>query len=1655
MSKQQRSFVAGRMNKSIDERLLPKGEYVDGQNIRLGSTELTEIGAVENTKGNVQLTTLKYKNVALSSSAVCIGAFDDSAEETMYWFVHDPASPVATGTPAVVDMIVSFNTKTQQLTYHVITASSATGPTTSLLNFNPTYLINAVDKIDDLLFFTDDYNAPRKINVTRGYTEPNASHVDTITELDISVIKPQPMNSPVLTLQANQANDNFMEDTFLCFAYRYKYKDGEYSATSQFSEPAFVPSDFSVERRSYMNAGMENAINSVVVDFNTGSENVVGVDVVFKEMDSNVIWVAKKLDKVAQGYQDNSTQSLTFSNGDIYTILSDGEILRLYDNVPRFAKAQTIMANRLMYGNYLEGYDLKDSNDRDIQLTYVAEQESSASDSFVNEDDRSCGPGASGGCLFDYTYKYVLGDNTGLPPYYATNQYVVDVPNEILLDLNGIPPENLINGAQLSISIEFRNGKVFSSSTQLMPEFYYPYYNTSEYVQPEQRPTQTIMFNYVIEGNHTDVTSAFSGSSWNNQVGTSGNYQQTAANWDNGFTLTDAYNSATNEIIPQPIDASLFPALTPQRSAYDNWSQSLGTDPLRMYVDGGILHVLPNGLQYTKSSANFPNDHLFDRVYMIPELVSVSATFEKSGTQQSLHSNRDYQVGIVYQDAEGRQSTALESIANSFHVNAYDSENINWAKITIPASMKPPYWADRYKFVMKQTETDYETIFCTTFYREIIQPKGGIGTAVSTGRAWLLLEGENDDKVKEGQDLYVKMDSSGAPNVPITTTVLEVKSMADGDVADNSPSGVYMKVFPDNFSLDFNSVGNVLTNNQISETTDAGDGSGFPPLLQYPLFDDVNGIWRVPAGSRVVIDIHLHRREYDRMGDDYCGRETCNFKFDGYASQEYNNLWEFWMGEGLNISQDSDCDFEYEDNSGPNEQIFYDDIYDYDPQSGNWYTENPTAEKNKYQFTTNSTTGEFWFEIQSGTHQCPSTFPRLRKESKSECTIAIYPTAVQVAFETIPTTTSGEIYYENDESFAITGGNHMSGDKVGDVDQVVGTTAGVVNLGFFNCYTFFNGIESYRIRDSITGKKIYLGNRVTAVSEQDYKEARRGSSITYSGVYNEQNNVNKLNDFNLGLANYKDCEESYGPIQVLHSRRVDILTLQEDRISYVGVNTNVLTDAIGGGILTSVPQILGTQSTRIEEYGISENPESFCHYGKDVYFTDAKRNAVIQLKGGEGTDALTVVSNVGMRSWFRDLFQTSFNRQKLGGYDPYMNEYVLSPNTNKLPFEVPVYGCGGNEMVFTGLLEAQTFIIDFGSTFGNVTIRGNATVATNVSVEYNGSTFTDSTDPSGNFEVVFDKDVPSVTQATVTITPTAPAMDSVTIVDSILCPIADFIRIIPIVITSEDDQGLTRTQEFEFYDSANAYQSPLWEDLHLTFLNQNASYSSSNIVSRFGPQINGYQGTGMIPMDGATVTMRSRRWKPQDTFIYNLSTNKMRYWRTSGTYNNNAADIATILTNSIALTNTGTSINAVGTFPMPPSTPPPAPADQFLYLVWDYREVNALKLCFSAVLSEACCECFSAPNCVPFLGSAISTVDSATACGLSATTDTYYTSTITTGGVNNTIPIVGTTVYPSTGCSSETNRRLLQAGYIHFIDGGVDKWVQIDSDNIVIASGNC
>ena len=228
-----RSFTKGRMNKSTDVRLMQDGEYIDALNVRVNSTEGNNVGSIENSLGNLPLTSLKYiDGTPLSANARCIGAFEDGANERLFWFVHDPTFTV--GASGKLDLIVSFDTKTSFLNYHVVSILNNIGAgTITTLNFNPEYLITGVSLVENLLFFTDDYNAPRRIDVDNSYSFPVAN-VDTFSDESLLVIKKAPLTSPSVELIDIGNDINYMEDRFICFGYRYRYANNEYSATSQF-----------------------------------------------------------------------------------------------------------------------------------------------------------------------------------------------------------------------------------------------------------------------------------------------------------------------------------------------------------------------------------------------------------------------------------------------------------------------------------------------------------------------------------------------------------------------------------------------------------------------------------------------------------------------------------------------------------------------------------------------------------------------------------------------------------------------------------------------------------------------------------------------------------------------------------------------------------------------------------------------------------------------------------------------------------------------------------------------------------------------------------------------------------------------------------------------------------------------------------------------------------------------------------------------------------------------------------------------------------------------------------------------------------------------------------------------------------------------------
>src|SRR5690554_5121787 len=113
---------------------------------------------------------------------------------------------------------------------------------------------------------------------------------------------------------------------------------------------------------------MVNRFNTCKITFNTGDKRVAKIDIVAKASNSNTIYKIESFDKAEKNWGNNEERTFSFNNNKIYTVLPETEYLRYFDNVPLKAKALTLIENRPIFGNYLEGYDLKTKFDRDVNI---------------------------------------------------------------------------------------------------------------------------------------------------------------------------------------------------------------------------------------------------------------------------------------------------------------------------------------------------------------------------------------------------------------------------------------------------------------------------------------------------------------------------------------------------------------------------------------------------------------------------------------------------------------------------------------------------------------------------------------------------------------------------------------------------------------------------------------------------------------------------------------------------------------------------------------------------------------------------------------------------------------------------------------------------------------------------------------------------------------------------------------------------------------------------------------------------------------------------------------------------------------------------------------------------------------------------------------
>ena len=218
--------------------------------------------------------------------------------------------------------------------------------------------VRDIDFVEDLennyllCYFNDTVNQPFKVNITR--LEADSSYYTNIS--DMYVIKAPPSTPSILPYyDKNTLSSRLKTNTFV-FAASYEYEDGEPSVMSSFSEIALE----SLGRITGSNVQGDpiNAINAVDITIDSGSKHVSKIILYAIDKKTDTAYIIDSANKDTLSISDNTDYTYTFYNDEVYSVVPDEYFNNIYDNVPYSAGSQSVISNRLLYANYVDGNDL-------------------------------------------------------------------------------------------------------------------------------------------------------------------------------------------------------------------------------------------------------------------------------------------------------------------------------------------------------------------------------------------------------------------------------------------------------------------------------------------------------------------------------------------------------------------------------------------------------------------------------------------------------------------------------------------------------------------------------------------------------------------------------------------------------------------------------------------------------------------------------------------------------------------------------------------------------------------------------------------------------------------------------------------------------------------------------------------------------------------------------------------------------------------------------------------------------------------------------------------------------------------------------------------------------------------------------------------------
>ena len=195
MGKIVNNFIKGRMNKDLDDRLVPNGEYRNAVNAQISRSEGENVGALENTLGNILVG--DYRTLTGVNDLFSIGYLTDEVNNRIFSFLtnNDQEAYQASGTAKDEHYVYVYN---------ILTGQSNELVAGAFLNFSTLYPITGVNILEDLLFWTDNRNQPRKLNVDLAINSVGAHSAYYSTEDHISIAKYNPYQTIELY---NRSND--------------------------------------------------------------------------------------------------------------------------------------------------------------------------------------------------------------------------------------------------------------------------------------------------------------------------------------------------------------------------------------------------------------------------------------------------------------------------------------------------------------------------------------------------------------------------------------------------------------------------------------------------------------------------------------------------------------------------------------------------------------------------------------------------------------------------------------------------------------------------------------------------------------------------------------------------------------------------------------------------------------------------------------------------------------------------------------------------------------------------------------------------------------------------------------------------------------------------------------------------------------------------------------------------------------------------------------------------------------------------------------------------------------------------------------------------------------------------------------------------------